>query len=117
MEYIMDKTAIKLIGLKKAIGSYNRINKGGRYSRFYGNMMLDCSTGELWVDKFNSIGHNAFKVYHNNEDNHIIDIVKWLSERIMQDNYKIDMHLIKAMSECAIEEYEKKAAEEAAQVL
>ena len=54
---------IKIKGLKKAIGTYNRINAGGCYSPLYGYLMFDKSTGELWTDEFYSIGHNSWNEY------------------------------------------------------
>ncbi len=56
---------MKLKGLKKAIGEYNRANKGGCYSPRYGRLMLDKSTGEIWCDEFYDLGHNEYKNYHN----------------------------------------------------
>lgn len=54
----------KLIGLKKAVGSYKRLNAGGWYSPHYAELMLDKETGEIWADEFYSLGHNNWKEYH-----------------------------------------------------
>ena len=58
-------STIKIKGLKKAIGAYNRINAGGCYSPLYGYLMFDKSTGELWTDEFYSIGHQMWNKYHS----------------------------------------------------
>lgn len=56
---------MKLKGLKKAIGDYNRANAGGAYSPRYGRLMLDKSTGEIWCDEFYDLGHSWYTVYNN----------------------------------------------------
>ena len=58
-------STIKIKGLKKAIGTYNRINAGGCCSPWYGYLMFNKSTGELWTDEFYSIGHNMWNEYHS----------------------------------------------------
>ena len=54
---------MKIKGLKKAIGDYQRANAEGYYSPRYGELMFDKSTGELWTDEFYSLGHNEWKAY------------------------------------------------------
>lgn len=56
---------MKIKGLKKAVGDYQRANADGAYSPRYGHLMLDESTGEVWTDEFYSLGHNEWKVYHS----------------------------------------------------
>ena len=56
---------IKITGIKKAVGDYNRANKGGYYSPRYGRLMLNRETGEIWTDEFYSIGHGDRKQYSN----------------------------------------------------
>ena len=56
---------MKIKGLKKAVGTYQQANSGGRFSSYYGEMMLDTETGEIWTDEFCSLGHNEWKEYHN----------------------------------------------------
>lgn len=51
-----------LIGLKNAVGDYQRANKG-HYSPLYGRLMFNSRTGELWTDEFCSIGHNQWREY------------------------------------------------------
>ena len=62
---------LKIKGVKKAVGDYNRANAEGGHSPRYGFLMLDRSTGEVWTDEFYSIGHNEWKEYH---DSAIIDL-------------------------------------------
>lgn len=52
---------MKITGLKKAVGEYQRANKEGYYSPKYGYLMFDKATGELWTDEFYSLGHNEWK--------------------------------------------------------
>lgn len=47
---------MKITGLKKAVGEYQRANKEGYYSPKYGYLMFDKATGELWTDEFYSLG-------------------------------------------------------------
>ncbi len=56
-------TNIKIKGLKKAVGDYQRANSDGAYSPRYGYLMYDTEDGELWVDEFYSIGENQWKQY------------------------------------------------------
>ncbi len=68
---------MKIKGIKKAIGDYQRANKGGYYSPHYGCLMFDKSTGEIWTDEFYSLGHNSWKEYH---DDNIINVVNKMAE-------------------------------------
>ena len=79
---------MKIVGIKKAVGEYQRANAGGCYSPIYGNLMLDRSTGEVWCDYFYSLGHNSWKEYH---DPAVID----LSREIQQDRKAICMRTVK----------------------
>ena len=54
---------MKIIGLKKAIGDFNRANAGGYYSPRYGYLMYDTADGELWTDEFYSLGRNSWNAY------------------------------------------------------
>ena len=56
---------MKISGLKKAVGEYQRANAGGYYSPRYGNLMFDPSDGTVWTDEFYSLGHNSWKEYHD----------------------------------------------------
>lgn len=62
----------KNTGLKKAVGDYQKFNKGGRYDPHYGLLMFDKSTGELWTDEFYDLGHNSY-IEYNSAD--IVDLV------------------------------------------
>lgn len=89
---------IKIKGIKKAVGEYNRANKGGRYSPRYANIMLDCNTGEVWTDEFYSIGHGDWKKYH---DAAIINI----GNTITENGDAITMKTVKAYAETACKAY------------
>ena len=56
---------MKVKGLKKAIGDYKELNKGGSCNPHYGLLMFDYSDGELWTDEFYDLGHNSYKQYHS----------------------------------------------------
>lgn len=87
---------IVIKGLKKAVGDYNRINVGG-YSANYGYMMLNRTTGELWVDEFCDYGHNSYKVYDNPA---IINIVRKMASDAGEFNEVIvNMANVKAAAE------------------
>lgn len=64
---------MKIKGIKKAVGDFNKLNAGGYYDPRYGILMLDRNSGEVWTDEFYSLGHNSFKVYH---DEAIINLSK-----------------------------------------
>ena len=56
---------MKIKGIKKAVGEYQRANSEGYYSPRYGKLMFDTETGEVWTDEFYSLGHNEWKEYHS----------------------------------------------------
>lgn len=56
---------LKIKGIKKAIREYKQLNKGGIFSPWYGELMYNRETHEAWTDSFYSIGHNSWKVYHD----------------------------------------------------
>lgn len=89
-------TKIKITGIKKAVGEYNRTNKGGYYSPRYGRLMLDRESGEVWTDEFYSIGHGDRKQYSNPA---IIN----LGNIIAENREEITMKTVKmfAIMECA----------------
>lgn len=88
-------------GIKKAVGDYLRANKGGWYDPEYGRLMLDRGTGEVWCDHFYCLGHNEWKIYH---DNAIIN----LGARIMEYGEKVSMKTVKEYAEKLCERYERK---------
>lgn len=51
---------MKLHGLKKAVGDYNRANAGGVYSPIHGDMMLDTASGEIWTDERVGNGYRRY---------------------------------------------------------
>jgi len=59
------KNEVKIKGLKKAVGKFQRANEDGPWSSHYGYLMYDSSDGQLWTDEFESIGHNSWNEYHS----------------------------------------------------
>ena len=98
---------VKLRGLKKAVGDYQRANSYGYYSPWYGVLMLDRSTGELWTDEFYSLGHNEWKVYYDGDiiDPDIITLVSW-------GHTDVTMAYVKVLAIAEIAEYEKQKNKE-----
>ena len=86
---------MKIKGLKKAIGEYKAANNGGYYDSHYGKLMLDISTGKIWCDEFESIGHNSWNEYH---DSNIIDLASAMCEET-QKAVKITMKTVKSFCE------------------
>lgn len=76
---------MKIKGLKKAVGDYQKANKGGYYSPKYGYLMFDKETGELWTDEFYSLGHNSWKEYRSNT---IVNLGKIMIENGIEINMK-----------------------------
>lgn len=70
---------MKVTGLKKAVGDYQKFNKGGRCDPHYGLLMFDKSTGKLWTDEFYDLGRNSYIEYNS------ADIVALVLE--MRDYY------------------------------
>ena len=64
-------------GLKKAVGDYNRANAGGKYDPFYGLLMFNKETGEIWTDEFCSGGHDS---YRNYADENIVNLGRMMKE-------------------------------------
>lgn len=83
---------MKITGLKKAVGEYQRANKEGYYSPKYGYLMFDKATGELWTDEFYSLGHNEWKQYQSNS---IINLGRIMTE----NNIEINMKNVKSFIE------------------
>lgn len=81
---------MKIKGLKKAVGEYQELNKGGAYSPHYGLLMFDISTGELWTDEFYSLGHSSFISY---ESDSIVNLGKMMLDE--NNNAKITMKTVK----------------------
>lgn len=89
---------MKIKNLKKAIGHYresNRTNAWG-YSRMRGELMLDRSTGELWVDDF--FDSYSWKEYKS-------ESIVNLGRRMEDDGIEIKMANVKAYAEDLIREY------------
>ena len=79
-------------GIKKAVGSYQRLNAGGYCSPHYGVMMLDRGTGEVWTDEFYSIGHNSWKEYR---DRNIMNLSSYMNMR----NIPVNMANVRTVAE------------------
>ena len=69
---------MKIKGLKKAVGDYQRANSEGFYSPRYGYIMYDSEDGQLWTDEFYSLGHNEWKEYHSDT---IVNLGAMMAER------------------------------------
>lgn len=54
---------MKIKGLRKAVGDYQRANAEGYYSPRYGYLMYDTADKELWTDEFYSLGRNSWNEY------------------------------------------------------
>lgn len=79
---------IKIKGLKKAVGDYQKANAGGIYDMRYGFLMYDKETGELWVDEFYNIGHNNYKRYESSAIINLGERMKDLDIEITMNNVK-----------------------------
>ena len=89
---------MKITGIKKAVGDYNRANKGGCYSPRYGRIMLDRATGEVWSDEFYCLGHGDFIAYHS-------ESIVNLGNVIGNDNNAVNMATVRRYAEAACAEY------------
>ena len=67
-----------LKNINEAVRMYRNANAGGPYSAFYGRLMLDRSTGEIWCDEFYSLGHTSYKVY---DDKSVIDLGAYITDK------------------------------------
>ena len=76
---------MKIKGLKKAVGDYQKANKDGYYNPKYGYLMFDKETGELWTDEFYSLGHNSWKEYRSDT---IVNLGKIMIENGIEINMK-----------------------------
>lgn len=97
---------LKIKGVKKAVGDYNRANAGGYYSPRYGKLMLDRSTGEVWTDEFYSLGHNSWTEYH---DPAIVNLGYFMAEEADGEAI-ITMATVRAAAEKYCAEYTALAA-------
>ena len=78
---------MKLHGLKKAVGDYQRANAGGVYSPIHGDMMLDTATGEIWTDE--QTGNN-YRRYDS-------DTVVCLNNAILDSRIAVTMDSIREL--------------------
>ena len=78
-------TNIKIKGLKKAVGDYQRFNAEGTYSPRYGYLMFNKEDGTIWTDEFYSLGHNSWKEYNSKS---IINLGKMMTEQEIEINMK-----------------------------
>ena len=76
---------IKIKGLKKAVGDYQRANVEGSYSPRYGCLMFDQKSGELWTDEFYSLGHSSWKEYQSKS---VVNLGKMMQDREIDINMK-----------------------------
>ena len=75
---------MKITGLKKAVGTYKRVNAGGYYSSHYGNLMYDKTTGKLWCDEYCDWGRGDCTIYR---DKNIVNL------SAAMDNCGIDVNM------------------------
>ena len=91
---------MKIKGVKKAVGEYKCFNSGGYYSPEYGELMLDMSNGEVWTDRFYSLGHNEWNEYHS-------DAIINLGQMIVEDGECVTMATVKEYATKMIQNYTK----------
>ncbi len=91
---------IKITGVKKAVGDYKRLNKGGYYSPHYGNLMIDRDTGEVWTDEYYDISHKSYTVYKYPS---IADLI----ELTGNENFIVNMKNVKEAAKKACEEWKE----------
>lgn len=82
---------MKLHGIKKAIGEYNRWLKIDIHNH-NAKIMLDKSTGEIWTDTF--FTHTEWKQYN---DSNIVDVTKIIFD--LEEPKRITMKLVKKYAE------------------
>lgn len=92
---------MKITGIKKAVGTFNRANVDGYYSNFYGYLMLDRSTGEVWTDTFYSLGRNEWEKYHDPAIINLGEIITCFYEK------PVNMKTVKETAEKLCDEYLK----------
>lgn len=88
---------MKINGLKKATGDYNKINEGGYIRRLYGDLMLDRETGDLWVDEYADV--NSYKRYYKSSI-----VVLFPRHRKDSDADRVTMAEVKAAAQRACDE-------------
>ena len=76
---------MKITGIKKAVGEFQKLNAGGAFSPSYGILMLDRDDGHVWTDEFYSLGHNSWNEYDSKS---IINLGNYMNEREMDFNMK-----------------------------
>lgn len=81
-----------LKNLKKAVGDYQRTNKGGTYDPRYGFLMFDRKTRELWTDEYYDIGHNTWKEYNSDS---IMNLGRLMGEQGLDITMKSVVEFIK----------------------
>lgn len=92
---------MKVKGIKKAVGEYNRWIKSG-YGRV-ADIMMDVSSGEIWCDTF--LSRNSWKAYHSEDIIYITVIMSHYGfHDVSQDSIK--KTLLYAMEDGIIPHYE-----------
>lgn len=104
-----NNAAIKITGIKKAVGDYRRANADGFFSPRYGVLMIDRSTGEVWTDEFYSLGRNEWKEYH---DAAICDLINayFCGRYPDPEEIAVNMANVKVWAEEVIQDYQSKKA-------
>ena len=68
---------MKIVGLKKAVGDYQRANAEGYYSAYYGYLMYDTADGHIWTDVFYDLGHNSWTKYDSGS---IVNLGRYMAD-------------------------------------
>lgn len=55
----------KISNVCKAVDDYNRSNGHGPQSSFYGTLMFDRATGEVWADEF--VNKTSYRIYNDDD--------------------------------------------------
>lgn len=75
-------------GIKKAVGDYQRANKGGAYSPRYGVLMYNEEENILWTDEFYDLGHNSYRVYGSEYTHHLSNLMEQQGIEVNMKNVK-----------------------------
>lgn len=79
---------MKIKGLKKAVGKYQRYNT--IYS--YGRLMFDVSTGEIWCDVFFDLTRQTQKKYSSPN---VVNLGELMNDAYFGETFSINMKTVK----------------------
>lgn len=87
---------MNIIGIKPAVGIYEEIERKAKKDlAWYGAIMFDVLTGEVWCDEFYDISHTSYKNYKGQG---IIN----LSRIILLNGEKVTMKTVKEYANAMI---------------